>query len=172
MTELKVQKVPTTEDRSLPIFAEFERLADRVRLEAYNLFARRGSEGRALDDWLEAERNLCWPAAKLTERDGTFVLEVALAGFEPREIALTATPSEIMIKANHERTKKSDDKQGVKLRWSEFRSDEVYRRVELPSSVDVGKITASLDNGLLVVVAPLTSSPKSTATKIEIAQGS
>jgi len=77
-----------------------------------------------------------------------------------------------MIKANHERTKKSDDKQGVKLRWSEFRSDEVYRRVELPSPVNVGKITASLDNGLLVVVAPLTSSPKSTATKIEIAQGS
>jgi len=58
MTELKVQKVPTTDDRRLPIFAEFERLADRVRLEAYNLFARRGSEGRALDDWLEGTQSV------------------------------------------------------------------------------------------------------------------
>ena len=39
MPELDVQKVSTTEDRSLPIFAEFDRLADRIRVEAYNLFA-------------------------------------------------------------------------------------------------------------------------------------
>lgn len=173
MPELDVKKVPTTDDRSLPVFAEFDRLADRIRLEAYNLFARRGAgDGRALDDWLEAERNLCWPEAKLVERDGAFTLEVALAGFEPSEISLTATPREIMIKANHEHTKKSDEKEAPKLRWSEFRSDEVYRRVELPSPVDVDKTTASLKNGLLVVVAPLAASSKSTATKIDIAQGS
>jgi HSP20 family molecular chaperone IbpA len=172
MSDLNIQKVPTTEDRSLPIFAEFDRIADRIRLEAYNLFARRGSgDGGALDDWLEAERNVCWPAAKLVERDGAFVLEVALAGFEPSEISLTATPREIMIKANHERTKKSDEKKAPTLRWSEFRSDEVYRRVELPSSVDVGKTTADFKNGLLVVVAPLAPSSKSTPTKIAIGQG-
>lgn len=79
MPALDVQKVPTTEDRSLPIFAEFDRLADRIRLEAYHLFAHRSSgDGHALDDWLAAERNLCWPAAKLIERDGAFVLEVTL----------------------------------------------------------------------------------------------
>src|SRR5688572_13260509 len=103
MPELKIQKIPTTEDRSLPIFAEFDRLADRIRLDAYNLFARRASDdGHALDDWLAAERNLCWPAAKLIERDGALVLEVALAGFDASEISLTATPREILIKANHE----------------------------------------------------------------------
>jgi HSP20 family molecular chaperone IbpA len=175
MSELKVQKVPTTEDRTLPIFAEFDQLADRIRLEAYNLFARRGTgDGHALDDWLEAERNLCWPAAKLIEGDGAFTLEVALAGFEPSEIALTATPREIMIKAKHERTQKSDEKEAPKLRWSEFRSDEVYRRVELPSPVDVGKTTASLKNGLLVVIAPMDGSSKGKPkpTKIEIGRGS
>jgi HSP20 family molecular chaperone IbpA len=173
MLELDVQKVSTTEDRSLPIFAEFDRLADRIRVEAYNLFAHRGSgDGHALDDWLEAERSVCWPAAKLIERDGAFVFEVALAGFEPSEISMTATPREIMIKANHEHTKKSDQKEAATLRWSEFRSDEVYRRVELPSAVDVGKTTATLKNGLLVVVAPLAPSSKSTPTKISIAQGS
>jgi HSP20 family molecular chaperone IbpA len=172
MPELKVQKVSTPDDRSLPIFSEFDRLADRIRLQAYNLFAGRGSaDGHALDDWLEAERNL-WPATKLIERDGAFVLEVALAGFEPSEISLTATPREIMIKANHEHRRKSDEKEAATLRWSEFSSDEVYRRVELPSSVDVSKATANLKNGLLVVVAPLAPSSGSTSTKISIGQGS
>ena len=170
MPELNVQKVPTTEDRSLPIFAEFDRLAERIRVEAYNLFAHRGSgDGHALDDWLAAERNLCWPAAKLIDRDGAFVLEVALAGFDASEISLTATPREIMIKANHEHTRKADEKE---LLWSEFRSDDVYRRVELPSPVDVGKTTATLKNGLLVVVAPQAASTASAPTKISIAQGS
>jgi HSP20 family molecular chaperone IbpA len=173
MPDLDVQKVPTSEDRSLPIFGEFDRLADRIRLEAYNLFAHRGSsDGHALDDWLAAERNLCWPATKLIERDGTFVLEVALAGFEPSEISLTATPREIMIKANHEHSRKSDEKAAAGLRWSEFGSDEVYRKVDLPSPVDVDKVTANLKNGLLVVVAPMAASVASAATKIAIAQDS
>ena len=172
MPELNVQKVPTTEDRSLPIFGEFERLADRIRLEAYNLFAHRGSgNGGALDDWLEAERRLCWPAAKLAERDGAFVLEVALAGFEAGEISLTATPREIMLKANHEHTRKSDDKEDGKLRWSEFRSDEVYRRIELPSAIDVGKTTASLKNGLLTVTAPIAAAAASVPAKIAVSRG-
>ena len=173
MAELKVEKVPTPEDRSLPIFAELDRLADRIRLEAYNLFAHRGSgDGHALDDWLAAERNVCWPAAKLIERDGSFVLEAALAGFEPSEIAVTATPREIVIKAKHEHARKSDEKAAGTLRWSEFGSDEVLRRVDLPSPVDVGKTTASFKNGLLVVVAPQAPSLASTPTSIEIAQGS
>jgi HSP20 family molecular chaperone IbpA len=170
MPELKVQKVPTTEDRSLPIFAEFDRLADRIRLEAYNLFAHRGSvDGHAIDDWLAAERTVCWPAAKLIEREGAFVLEVALAGFEPNEIELTATPREIMIKAKHEHTRKADEKKAATLRWSEFGSDEVFRRVELSTPVDPSKITADFKNGLLVVVAPQATSA---ATKVPIAQRS
>lgn len=103
MSQVDVQKVSDTDDRALPIFAEFDRLADRIRLQAYNLFASRGGDGHALDDWLAAERELCWPTAELIEGETEFVLKVALAGFEPKEIALTATPREIMIKGDHER---------------------------------------------------------------------
>jgi HSP20 family molecular chaperone IbpA len=171
MPEVNVQKIPTTDDRSLPIFDEFERLAERIRLEAYNLFVHRGSNGAgALDDWLEAERHLCWPAAKLAEHDGAFTLEVALAGFEPGEISLTATPREVMIKACHKGTKKSDGKEPRNLRWSEFRSDEVFRRIELPSTIDVGKTTASLKNGLLTVSAPIAASTETRHTKIAVAR--
>jgi HSP20 family protein len=173
MPQLDVQKVSSAEDRTLPVFAEFDRLADRIRLEAYNLFARRGAgDGRALDDWLAAERAICWPAAKLIERDGAFVLEVALAGFEPAEIEVTATPKEIIVKAAHEHTKKSDGEGDAKLRWSEFRSDSVLRRVELPLAVDVGKIAAGFKNGLLTITAPQAPKAQAAATNIPVTGGS
>lgn len=174
MSKLEIKKVAEENDRSLPIFAEFDKLADRIRMEAYNLFARRGSdEGHALDDWLAAEREVCWPAAKLAERDGEFVLDVALAGFEPDEIAVTATPREIMVKAAHEHSEKSAEEEASKVRWSEFRSNEVFRRLALPASVNVDKISASFENGLLKIVAPKAGSAEQSAeaTKIDVSTG-
>lgn len=169
MPQLDVQKVPSTEDRSLPIFAEIDRLADRIRLEAFNLFARRGGgDGHALDDWLAAERRICWPAAELLERDGALVLEVALAGFEPGDITVTATPREIIVKAAREREAKSDGESSAEIKWSEFRSNNVMRRVELPAAVDVSKVTANLKNGLLTITAPKAAETEQAGTNIPV----
>lgn len=173
MSRLEVQKVPAADDRSLPIFAEFDRLAERIRLQAYNLFSHRGTgEEHALDDWLAAEREVCWPAAELVERDGEFVLNVALAGFEPVEIAVTATPREILVKAAHKHERQSTGKGEPKVRWTEFRSDNVFRRVELPSAVGVEKISANYQNGLLKIVAPKAQPAKKSAKKVEISTSS
>jgi len=172
MAQLSVQKVPAADDRSLPIFAEFEKLADRIRLQAFNLFSRRGgSAGHALDDWLAAEHEVCWPAAQLVERDDAFSLEVALAGFEPGEVTVTATPRELIVKAVHKAEKaESKNEKGVELRWSEFHSNDVYRRVELPSDVDVATVAANLQNGLLKIVAPkAASNKKAIAVKVTAA---
>jgi HSP20 family protein len=172
MAQVKVQKVAARSDRNLPIFAEFDELADRIRLEAYRLFSRRGSgDGHALDDWLAAERSLCWPAAELVEADGAYELKVALPGFEQREISVTATPAELMIKASHKHEATSEEGE-AKLRWSEFRSNDVYRRVEFPESVDVDKIEAGLKNGLLDVKAPKAPAASGRRRKIEVTAAS
>ena len=155
MSRLNIQKVRTTNDRTLPIFAEVEQLADRIRMQAYNLFAHRGAgDGHALDDWLTAERDVCWPAAELAEREGEFLLNVALAGFEAGDVTVTATPREIIVKAGRKHEQASAGKGEPKLRWTEFRSDNVFRRVELPVPVEVEKISANFENGLLKILAP------------------
>jgi HSP20 family protein len=166
MSEVEVRKVSDARDRSLPIFSEFEKVAERVRLNAWKLFSHRGDgEGHALDDWLRAEREICWPAAELTERDDYFKLKVALAGFEPKEIDVTATPTEIMIKAAHEQEDSGEKEDGLK--WSEFRSNDVYRRIEFPSAVNTDEITAKFKNGLLQVRAPKHLTPEEAVEKIE-----
>lgn len=123
-----------------------------------------------MDDWLAAERQLCWPAAELTERNDEYLLDVALAGFKPAEIEVTATPREIMIKGGH----KSEQSAGSesKVRWSELRSRDAFRRIGLPTTVDVEKISASIENGLLKIVAPKARAAGEATKQVEISTGS
>ncbi|MGD8323405.1 MAG: Hsp20/alpha crystallin family protein [Gammaproteobacteria bacterium] len=141
-----------------------------MRERAFSLFDGRGQKhGHAMDDWLRAEREICWPAAELAESDGKYELDVALAGFEPNEIDVTATPSELIIKASHDsRQKKKEKRNGAKIRWSEFRREDVYRHVELPEVVDVDRISAHFDNGLLQITAPKVREKKEASKKIKI----
>lgn len=154
MTQVKVQKVTTAKDRELPVFGEIERMLDRVRQRAFELSAIRGFEpGRALDDWLLAEKEICWPAAELSENDKEFALSVALPGFAATEIVVTATPRELIVQARTEATRKEQAPQ-ENIRWTEFRSNDVQRRIELDREVDPAKCTATFRDGMLRVTAP------------------
>jgi HSP20 family protein len=154
MSEITIQKVTRPEDRTLPIFRETEELLRRIRERAYGVFSGRGfGVGHALDDWLTAEHELCWVAGELTERDADYVLSLTLPGFEPGEISVTATPRELIVHAKVARQEEAKKEEG-EIRWSEFRANDVYRRVELAKDIDVQKVSASLKNGLLKVTAP------------------
>jgi HSP20 family protein len=154
MSEINVQRV-TTEDRTLPAFAEAERMFDQIRRRAFELFSGRGfGEGRALDDWLAAEREFNWPATELVERDQDFVLSVMLPGFEPADVELTATSRALIIQAKTRSERGDEAKKGeARVHWSEFQSTDICRRIELAKDIDVDKITATLKSGVLRVVA-------------------
>jgi HSP20 family protein len=156
MSDINVQKVPKPAERKLPVFEEMDRMMQRVRERAYAAFANRGfTEGDAIKDWLSAEKELCWPAAELVEHDKDYALSVAVAGFDPKDITVTATPRELIVsaKASASRGDKTESKK-EQVCWSEFRSSDVYRRVELPTDIDVSKVSANYENGLLKIVAP------------------
>lgn len=164
MSDVKIQKVESEEDRSLPVFAEFEDVMDRIRRRAFELFRHDNSaEDRKLEHWLTAERELCWPASQLREDDDEYEFKVALAGFDEDDISLTASPHELMVKAKHESKRESDGDD--KVRWSHFTGDSVYRRVELPQAIDVSKVDAKLKNGMLKIEAQKVKPGKDTESR-------
>lgn len=168
MTKLDVQKVPTTDDRRLPVFGELDKLAERVRRRAFELFSDRSAGiSHALDDWLSAEHEI-WPAARLAERNSDFELDVALAGFDAKDISLTATPKELIVKAVRSEHKKKTGDGDSKVQWSEFHSNDVCRRVELPQEIDVEKISAEFENGLLKIVAHKVAKAAKPAKRVKI----
>ncbi len=156
MAEVNVQKVAKAEDRKLPVFEEAEQTMQRIRERAFSLFAGHGAGfSDALSDWLTAEHELGAPASELVEQDQSFGLNVALPGFEPKDIAVTATPRELIVSAKAEATRSDKTKEkGLRVCWSEIRSHNVCRRVELPADIQVAKVSANFENGLLKINAP------------------
>jgi HSP20 family molecular chaperone IbpA len=158
MAEIPVKRVAQREDRSLPVFKDVEKLMQSIRERAFNMFAGRGFEtGHALDDWLRAEHEFCWPAARLVERDKEYEVEVALPGYETDEVEVTCTPRELLIHARPiAKAEPAAKVAEARSRWSTFGDNDVFRRVEFGADIDVSRVTATFRNGMLIVALPKT----------------
>jgi HSP20 family molecular chaperone IbpA len=154
MTELIIRKIPSVEDRSLPVFDELDRLMQAVEHRAYEIFEGRGrGVGHDLDDWLAAERELCGPELEVTEDEAGFRLEVPVGDFEQADIEVTATPCELIVRA---------------ARDGEARR-ELLRRVRVATPVAVEAVTATVKDGRLILTAPKAVEPEARVVPIQAA---
>lgn len=165
MANITVQKVVKPNVKRLPIFEEMEKRFEDVRRRAWELFEDRGHQiGHALEDWLRAEHEVCgWPAAELDEKNGEYELQMTLPGFDVNEVQVTATPAEILV---HAELKAQSDGE-VKVLWTEFGPNNICRRFPMPEPIDVEKIRARLDKGMLHITA--VKAPEAKAQPITIA---
>lgn len=131
---------------------QIEKLLERIEKRAYDLFAKRGFEiGHDLEDWLTAEREIVnIPAAEMKETDTEFKLEITVPGIPPDKLQVNVLPDSIVVEGEAEE-KKEETKENVL--FSEFKSRKLFRKFELPAKIDVSKVTANADNGVLRVVA-------------------
>lgn len=153
MPEISIQKVKDPSKQTPPIFADIAKRLDAVRRRAHELFESRGRElGRSLEDWFTAEREVFgWTAAELSEKENAYQVEVTLAGFEPKDVQVTATPGGIVVRAA---SKEEHKVEKGKVIWTEFGSKDICRRFELPNPIDTEKVTATLEKGILRINAP------------------
>jgi HSP20 family molecular chaperone IbpA len=135
-----------------PAFAEVEKMTAQIQQRAFSLFKQHGGlPGFDLDNWLLAEREVLGPsAAELVESDKELKLRVAVPGAEARDLRVTATPEAIIVEANTHHEHSGSDGE---LRFCEFSENKLCRQFGLPSEIDVNKVSASLDKGILEVVA-------------------
>ena len=83
------------------ITEEVLRLQNDIAKRAYEIFLSNSSPvDHALNDWLAAENELaCRPGLELREKDNAFDAQLALAGYEPKEIDVRVTPDQLLMKA-------------------------------------------------------------------------
>ena len=163
MSRVAITKV-NDKSTSVPIFDEMARRFEAVKRRAFEFFEQRDRQaGHDLEDWLKAERELLgWPATELDEKNGIYELQIALPGFESKDVEVTVTPKEIIVHAAAEHDKET--KKGNVL-WTEFGASDVYRCFETPKPVEVDKVTARLENGLLRIHAPEITNPEAIPAK-------
>jgi|GEM_PF-1247133 len=149
MTTITIRKINGTRRAEVPILEEVDRMMQEVERKAFDLFLAHGaSTGHHLEHWLQAERCVLGaPPAEMAEDEKEYRLRVALPGFEPLDVEVTATPQEVVISAEAKASETNE-----KIDWTELRQ-KVTRRFQLACPIDVEKTKASLDKGLLCIVA-------------------
>ena len=150
MATSAVEKV-TGSGQSPPPTNKLETLADRIRHRAYEIFQNRGTDGRDFDDWLKAEHDLIFaPESELVEKDGKYEIRIAAPGFKAAETNVTALPDAVIVSAesSHKHEENKED-----VHFCEFGTRTLFRRLDLPTPINVDKVTANLDDGMLRIVA-------------------
>jgi len=152
MSNVAIEKVRDGDATPPTILERTTAIADKIRQKAFEVFQRRGcADGRSLDDWLQAERDIVQsPEVELIEKEGKFQIRVAVPGFEYEDIRVTAQPGVLFVEAEskHEHEKSEGD-----VYLCEFGRKHLFRRLDLPAPINVDKVSASLEQGILQLTA-------------------
>jgi len=153
MANVPVQKVEENKPALAPVLEGMKQTFDKIRKRAFELFEHRGgSPGAEVDDWIQAEHDLFWvPQAELTETESEFKVKAGVPGFEAKDLDITVQPCEILIQGNSE---KHEEKTEEGVAYTEFGAKSLYRRFELATPIEIGAVTANVENGMLTVTAP------------------
>ncbi len=105
------------------------------------------------------------PAVDIVEKDNAFEITAELPGLDAKNIELSVTDDVLTIKGE----KKEEKEERTKDRYvSERRYGSFRRSVQLPSSVDAGKIEANYKSGVLTVTLPKSAEAQKKQTVIPI----
>lgn len=152
MSAVNVRSYPETKGEALPLLDEIEQIHAAIRRKAHELFEhRQPSLESDLDNWLAAERQVLWvPTCELLEDGKRYLLRAALPGLKPEQIQVTALPHMLVLKGDARTTERTQTDGVI---FSEFSQEKVLRRFDLPARIDVDKVEAQLQNGILEVIA-------------------
>src|SRR5262245_56067604 len=119
MPNVAVEKFRDTDAVPPSLFDQMKALAERIRQRAFEVFQCRGcADGRSLDDWLQAERDIVQsPEAELMEKDGKFRLRMAVSGFDAKDVNVTAMPTTLIVRAE---AKHKHEKSEGEVHFCEF----------------------------------------------------
>lgn len=105
------------------------------------------------------------PAIDIVEKDNAFEITAELPGLDAKNIELSVSNDVLTVKGEktEEKEEKTKDRYVSERRYGSFR-----RAVQLPASVDAGKIEASYKSGILTVTLPKSAEAQKKQTVIPI----
>ena len=134
--------------------ATFERMEEKIRERAYQIFQRRAPEkGDSLTDWLDAQMQVLAPIDLVVKNQKkNVVVEGDLKGFSPKEIEVEVGANDLKVFGLH-----TESTTGKKRGATQSSSSSVhfYQAVALPCEVSMdGSEAKLLKNGKLKITLP------------------
>jgi len=111
-----------------------------------------------------AQRNPLLPAVEGRIEDGTYVMQFALAGVDPKNVAVSLMDNVLTVKGER---KADHDTMGKDYFVREVAYGAFQRSFALPEGVDAAQVEAKFANGMLEVrvPAPRTATPRTIEVK-------
>ncbi len=123
-----------------------EKMKERIRRRAYDIYCRRGKKGNkesALEDWKRAESECdAAPLAGMADEENDIRISACVPNVNASELTVDVLPTEIVIEF---------DRNGEIERYKSF---------HLPEPVDVNRVEAHMQGTKLDVIAPKTRAKK------------
>lgn len=106
------------------------------------------------------------PRLNVAETEKEVEVTVELPGLKPEEVNVEVKNGALWITGER---KEEKEEKGKTWHRVERRSGEFRRAIELPTTVEEGKIEAKFENGVLKVVAPKTEEAKPKHIEVKVA---
>jgi HSP20 family protein len=105
-----------------------------------------------LDSTLRPEGYMI-PAMDLYSKDGMYVVEVALPGFEKKDVNIDVDGNCLTVSGKYF-THPEETEKDKRYHYRELRKGSFSRSVTLPENIDSSKVFATFDAGILKIVIP------------------
>jgi HSP20 family protein len=103
------------------------------------------------------------PSLDFHEKDGRFTAELAVPGYDSKDIDVVVNGNVLWISGSHSET---DDRRGAKYHRREIRHGSFARSIALPQKVGSDGVSATVEKGILKIT--MTPSKPLSAKKIEV----
>jgi HSP20 family protein len=115
----------------------------------------------------EADQRPSWrPAAEGRIEDGTYVIQLALPGMDPKDVEVSLMDNVLTVKGER---KADHDTAGKDYFIREVAYGAFHRNFALPEAVDAGKVEAKYAKGMLEVRVPAPKAAKPRAIEVKAA---
>ncbi len=147
---------------------EMSKRFDAIARRAFEIFEQDGWQlGHDLENWFQAESELFHPVfLDISETGNALTVKAEIPGFAEKDIKISLEPRRLTITGKRETREEKKEK---KTLYTEQRSNEIFRVVDLPKEVDptASGVKATYDQGVLTVTLPEAPSGKGREIKIE-----
>ena len=101
---------------------------------------------------MPAQHQVAFLPLDVRQTDEAYHIEASVPGFRPDEVEVTMDDNVLTIRAQHVGTEEGDRRGGYVRR--ERRQASVFRQVGLPAEIRGDDISASFENGVLLITVP------------------
>jgi len=106
-----------------------------------------------------------YPKVNIEDKNDKYILMFELAGMDKKDIKLTVQDNMLFLEGEQKNAKENKNKEYIK---QEIYYGKFKRAIELPSNINIDKLTTKFKNGILTVTIPKNKVKKSNIKTFEI----